>query len=99
MSIQRTILLIVLILLHLAAFSQEKKFVKKNYPPPVSDSLPGQKPIVPLNPLYYQFSLQQGLICRKEYQLAKRIGFPFRFRLGSAAYVDWLEQKPNARKD
>ena len=32
--------------------------------------------------------------CRMEYRLGKKTILPFKFRLGSVEYVDWLEQKP-----
>jgi hypothetical protein len=37
-----------------------------------------------------------GFFCRKEVQLQKLTSLPLFFRLGSKAYVDYLEQKPNA---
>jgi hypothetical protein len=37
-----------------------------------------------------------GFICKKELQLDKVMAIPLRFRLGSLAYVNYLEQKPNA---
>jgi hypothetical protein len=33
------------------------------------------------------------VFCKMEYQLEKRSAVPFRFRLGSVQYVDWLEGK------
>jgi hypothetical protein len=92
-------LVIALILLNLTAFAQEKNIVKKNSSLLALDSLSTPKAGVSLNPLYYQFTVQQGVICRKEYQLEKRTGLPLRFRLGSLAYVDRLERKPNAVKE
>lgn len=37
-----------------------------------------------------------GTVCKKEWRLEQKTGLPFRFRLGSVAYCDWLESKPNA---
>ena len=33
------------------------------------------------------------VFCKMEHQLEKRSAVPFRFRLGSVQYVDWLEGK------
>lgn len=55
------------------------------------------KPIISLkiiSPSFYSCNL--GFICKKELQLEKVVVVPFRFRLGSLAYVNYLEQKPNA---
>ena len=37
---------------------------------------------------------QQPFFCRIEHQLSLKTSLPFKFRLGSVEYVDWLEGKP-----
>ena len=44
------------------------------------------------------YSLQLGYFCKKEVQLQKSTALPLYFRLGSKAYVDDMERKPNAGK-
>lgn len=39
---------------------------------------------------------QLGFFCRKEWRFESATGIPFRFRLGSLQYNDWLEGKSNA---
>jgi len=70
-------------------------FVSKRF---LNDESAGSgKPIISLkiiSPSFYSCNL--GFICKKELQLDKVVVVPFRFRLGSLAYVNYLEQKPNA---
>jgi hypothetical protein len=47
-----------------------------------------------LTPDYYVSQL--GFFCRTELKIEKATSIPFRFRLGSLQYTDYLEQKPNA---
>jgi hypothetical protein len=42
------------------------------------------------------YSTHIGFICQQESKLEKWSPVPFRFRLGSPEYVNWMEQKPNA---
>jgi hypothetical protein len=60
----------------------------------VNTFLPGSLPL--LSSSFYCNSL--GVICKKEMQLEKITTIPFRFRLGSLEYVNYLEKKPNALK-
>lgn len=42
------------------------------------------------------YSRNTGFFCQQELNFEKATAIPLRFRLGSVAYTDYLEQKPNA---
>jgi hypothetical protein len=66
---------------------------QSSLPKPVTDSTRiAQYPIITQN--YYTKGL--SFFCKKEWQLQKLTNVNVFFRLGSKAYVDYLEQKPNA---
>lgn len=44
----------------------------------------------------YSYSESRSFFCRKEWQFEKATSIPLRLRLGSLAYTDYLEKKPNA---
>lgn len=58
-----------------------------------------QMPSLKISPFQNHFDVQKlSFFCQKEWQFEKATSIPLRFRLGSLAYSDYLEQKPNATK-
>lgn len=57
---------------------------------------PAEPPRLPADPLTgLQWSSETlPFFCRIEHDLGKKTRIPFKFRLGSVEYVDWLEGKP-----
>lgn len=57
--------------------------------------LSGRIPPLPLQSTFASngYTRNFGFFCRKELQLEKSTRIPFRFRLGSLAYCDYLEMK------
>jgi hypothetical protein len=93
-----SILVIALILLHLAGFSQEKKYVKKNLTwtqNKVADTLYTPKPqpqsIPRSSPYFLLQSMPAGFFCVQEYKLEKWTGLPIKFRLGTYDVAHRLE--------
>ena len=70
--------------------------VTQYYRKPVKDSLNNKRQIpfsfIPAG--YYSDHL--GFFCKQEIKFAKATRIPFKFRLGSVQYCDWMEGKPNA---
>jgi len=98
-QIQRcSILLIALILLHLAGYSQEKKYVKKNLTwtqNKVADTLYKSKPQAQTtpkaSPYFLLHTMPAGFFCVQEYKLEKWTGLPIKFRLGTYEVAHKLE--------
>jgi hypothetical protein len=63
---------------------------------PAKDSMGVSKSLMIVPQNYYTTHL--SFFCKKEVQLQKRTTLNVFVRLGSKDYVDYLEQKPNARK-
>ena len=51
-------------------------------------------PSMLISPFFYSDHL--SFFCRQEIKFEKATKIPFKFRLGSVQYVDYLERKPNA---
>lgn len=55
---------------------------------------PMPAPAMMIKPSFYCSTL--GFFCRQEIKFENATGVPFKFRLGSVQYVDYLESKKNA---
>ena len=51
-------------------------------------------PFMLITPYFYSEHL--SFFCRQEIKFEKATKIPFKFRVGSVQYVDYLERKPNA---
>jgi hypothetical protein len=75
-------------------FKQSKSKIKEK-------RVANAKPVIYLNPLSRSiiaadfYTCNFGFFCKKELQFEKATKIPFRFRLGSLQYNDYLEGKPN----
>ena len=89
-SQRRYVIVIALILLHLAAFSQEKKYVKKTLTPPL-DSTQLSKSRLLQSPLLQSPGASMGFFCRQEYKMEKIARVPIKIRLGTYQEAQRLE--------
>ncbi|MBL7742279.1 MAG: hypothetical protein JNN00_02285 [Chitinophagaceae bacterium] len=63
------------------------------------DSLNGRTTFTLAKPFPASFYIQNlGFFCKQELNIEKVTSVPFRFRIGSLDYVDYLEQKPNTKR-
>jgi hypothetical protein len=95
------ILVIALILLHQAVFSQDQKYVKKNLAFRDSTSKPAISQLPLEQPLRYSFTAssnlqpstwrETGFFCRQEYKLEKAARIPVKIRLGTYDVAHRLE--------
>ncbi|MGG9964268.1 hypothetical protein [Ferruginibacter sp. SUN106] len=69
-------------------------YPKKIATTPFKTLIPAVQPVITSNFYTQNF----GFFCKKELQLEKVTGIPFKFRLGSVQQCDWMEGKPNAGK-
>ena len=73
---------------------------KKNNNP--VQKITNTKPGIPLSLFPYfvisanHYTQGFGFFCKKELQFEKATKVPFKFRLGTVQYCDWMEGKPNA---
>jgi len=54
------------------------------------------RPVPVISAGHYRNTL--GFMCRQELTLQKKLSLPLVLRLGSPDFVNWMEQKPNARR-
>ncbi len=76
--------------------AMQKEYLRRLQKDSVSKKAEGYFLLNPVPASFYSNNL--GFFCQKELKLEKLTSVPFRFRLGSLDYVNYLEQKPNALK-
>ena len=63
-------------------------------PENLTNSTPANLYSETINPLFEIKNAPLPFFCKIEHQLSLKTALPFKFRLGSVEYVDWLESKP-----
>jgi hypothetical protein len=87
----RPIVCVLLILLSLSSKTYAQQVLR-----PAPDAFVHKRSLIVLPQNFYNQHL--GFFCKKESQLQLQVRLPVFIRLGSKAYVDYLEQKPNSRR-
>lgn len=92
------LILLVFLLLAVPAMAQDSVQVKAVQPKAVPAAPAAWYVAKKISPLSYNYYNSLGAACKAELKLEKATSIPFRFRLGSLAQTDYMEQKPHATK-